>query len=283
MIIKLIKNLFAVVLVFLTSCPLGVAEEKANVIMKSPVKVSAKHLQGDMPNRYPLELLIEHGSSRFSFRTEIRSDSLAEALKIQEDHVRWKGPYLLVGWERGGGNAARSFLDIVFMLTKQHLIYLGEVDTDSVENGFFKDWYNKFELNKLTSHAESPFIRLVIEERGGRLVVNLEKTWSENQKRFKDNKTVIKYLQTKEKIKSESRVLQLVGPLLFNAVLGTYCKHEKDTVIFLEIAKRELDQDRLKIFNDILARVIAGELPKAEVEVKKYSKTVEPVNQPDTE
>ncbi len=251
----------------LFSRALSFADAEITVLMQNPAKVSAKYIEGDIPNHYQFELLIEHGSSHFKFRTEIQSDSLADALK---GNVRWKNPYLFVAWERGGGNASRSYLDTVFILKNGKLEYLGEVDTDSFEDGVFKDWYDKLELNELTSHAESPLIRLVIEEKGGQLVVNLEKTWSENQKRFAENKGIIKYIQTKEKMTPESRASQLTGPLLFNAVLGKYCKHEKNTNSFNELAKKELDQERLKLFKAILARVKPGELPKARVELQKY-------------
>lgn len=252
-----------VVLLFGT---LAFAVDELTVLMQKPVKVSTKHIDGDIPNHYQFELHIKHSSSHFKFNTEIQSDSLAAALNSQKESVRWKEPYLLIGWERGGGNAARGYLDAVFMLHKGKLLYLGEVDADSFENEVFKDWYDKFELNSLTSHAEAPLIKLVIEEKSGRLVVNLEKTWTENQKRFNDNKGIIKYIQTKEKMKSESRVRQLYGPLLFNTILGKYCKHEKETISFDEIAKNELDKESLKLFNDILSRVIPGELPKARIE-----------------
>jgi hypothetical protein len=170
---KIIQILIVCTMI-LSFIALTFAVDEISVLMHKPVKVSAKRLdEGDIPNHYQFELLIEHGSSHFKFKTEIQSDSLADALK---GNVRWKAPYLFVAWQRGGGNASRSYLDTVFMLKNGKLVYLGEVDADSFENGVFKDWYNKFELNELTSHAESPVVRIVLEEKGGRIVVNLEKT-----------------------------------------------------------------------------------------------------------
>lgn len=261
-------------IVLFTRGPLAVTAGQQFVILEKPVKVTATNLNDSEADEdyYHLEMKIEHGAGRYKFDTLLflQSSNINKAIEYQKARTNWKGLYLLVGWERGGGNASRGYLDTIFKLKKGKLLYLGEVDADSFESGLFKDWYDKFESNQLTSHAESPLIRLVLEEKDGHLVVDLKKTWTENQKKFVENKEIIKYVGSTEKMKSESRASRLAGPLLFNAVLSKYCKHEKDTRSFENIAEEELDKERLKLFKGILERVIPGELPKATIEVKKY-------------
>jgi len=266
---KLLKILLVSTFVlFILLYALAIAGDHIIVIMEKPVKVTAKDIDGKEPNHYQLELSIEYGGDRFKFSTNmIHTSTFQEAIESQRRSTRWKGPYILVGWERGGGNAERGYLDTVFMLKKGKLLYLGEVDADSFEKGVFKDWFNKFEGNNLTSHADAPVIRLVIEEKGRRLVVNLEKTWTENQKRFNDNRAIINNILRDKKMDSESKVTWLSGPLLFNAALGKYCKRQADMDRFLKIADKMLDKKTLEIFNDILSGVVAGELPAPVVEL----------------
>lgn len=263
--------LIVLAFVLSTSCPLAFAAGEQTVILQKPVQVTARDIDGSETEHYQLELGIKHGDVRFKFHTNIfHISSFNEAIQNQRKRTHWKGPYLLVGYERGGGNASRGYLDTVFLLKKGRLLYLGEVDADSFENGVFKDWYDKFEGNELTSHAESPLIRLVIEEKGGQFLVNLAKTWSENQKRFNQDREVIQELLNNKKIDPESLITEITGSLLFNAVLSKYCNRQADLDSILKITKQVLDAKRLKIFQNILSRVVPGELPKSAVEVEKY-------------
>jgi len=268
---KLLKILLVSTFVLFLLYALAIAGDDIIVIMEKPVKVTAKDIDGKEPNQYQLELSIEYGGDCFKFSTNmIHTSTFQEAIESQRTFTRWKGPYLLVGWERGGGNAERGYLDTVFMLKKGKLLYLGEVDAGSFEKGVFKDWFNKFEGTDITSHANAPVISLVVEEKGERLVANLDKTWNENQKRFNENRAIIKDILTNKNMNSESRITWLSGPLLFNAVLGKYCKRQADMDSFLKLAGKNLDRKSLKIFKDILAGVVPGALPQTAVEVIKY-------------
>ena len=166
-----------------TLCTLAFATDDLTVILQKPVKVTAKDINGSEKDIYQLELGIEYGDDRFKFRTILfQIASFKKAIQYQRTRTHWQGHYLLVGYERGGGNASRGYLDTVFVLRNGKLQYVGEVDADSFANRFFKDTYDKFEGNKLTSHAEAPVLRLVLEEKGGRFVVNLEKHGSRTRK-----------------------------------------------------------------------------------------------------
>jgi hypothetical protein len=65
-------------------------------------------------------------------------------------------------------------------------------------------------------------IRLLIEEKGGRLVANLEKTWDENQDAFNESRATIKDLLSNKNMNSESNITCLSRPLLFNALGSIY-------------------------------------------------------------
>ena len=89
---------------------------------------------------------------------------LKKALAVQKKHITWKGPYLLVRSECGGGNAWRCDRDAIFAARSGQLIQLGEVyagsrttSYQSYRNGYFGDVYDKLENNALTGHATAPF------------------------------------------------------------------------------------------------------------------------------
>lgn len=270
----LITLLFICTFALSSICPPALAASEQAVIINKPVKVIAKTIIDEETdqNHYKLEMDIEYGSYRFKFQTLllINNVNFKKAIKYQKSRVHWKTPYLFVGSDNGGGNAVRGNRDIVFLLKKGELLYIGEVDANSFKDRVFRDFYDKFEVNKLTCHAESPIISLVLEKKGGRLKVNLDKTCIENHKAFNDNQRRINYIKAREKLGSESRVEQIVGPLLFNAVISKYCKHEKDANSFVKIAMNELNEDGIRSFNDILAQIIPGELPETAVKVDSY-------------
>ncbi len=257
------------------TCSLAMAAKRHIIILDKPVRVMANDINGrdiDEFDHYPLQVTIAYGADRYKFKTDLflQNSNIKEALQKQKTLTSWKGPYLLVGWERGGGNRSRGYLDTVFMLKKGRLVYLGEVDSDSVGNGVFQDWYDKYEGNDLTSHAGSPVIRLVLEEKGGRLVVNLEKTWKENQQRLNQNIGLIDIVLKDKKMDSESKANELSDPLLFHSVLAKYCKHKAELDDFLDLARKKLDENKMTIFLQILSGVIPGELPRPAIKVMKY-------------
>lgn len=257
------------------TCSLAMAAKRQIIILDKPVRVIANDINGsdiDEFDHYPLQVTIAYGADRYKFQTDLflQNSNINNALEYQKTHTHWKGPYLLVGWERGGGNRSRGYLAAVFKLIKGRLEYLGEVDGEALEDGGFLDWYDKYEGNDLTSHAGSPVIRLVLEEKGGRLVVNLEKTWKENQQRLNQNIGLIDIILKDKKMDSESKANQLSDPLLFNSVLAKYCKHKADLDGFIDFARKKLDENKMTIFLQILRGVIPGELPRPAIKVMKY-------------
>lgn len=236
-----------------------VSDKQMITIIEKPVKVTMKVL--DLyNNHYQCELSVVHGKARFRFETELAGvENLDAAIARQRSRTGWKDPYFFVGWERGGGNASRGLLDLVFTIRDGQLVYIGEVvaeETDEpgsvYKEGTFRDIYDKFETNELTCHAGAPIFWLVLEEEDGSFQVNLSRTWEENRPAFFEN---VKTLRTAEEI-------------LYNTVLAKYCQRMIELMQMTHVANSDLDKEELKIFMDILSKVVPGELPKKGVAVR---------------
>jgi hypothetical protein len=95
----------------------------------------------------------------------VRVGNCQEALAVQKKHTRWKGTYLFVRSECGGGNAWRCDRDAIFTARSGRLVQLGEVYAGarntsyrSYRNGCFWDVYDKLENNALTGRATAPLL-----------------------------------------------------------------------------------------------------------------------------
>ena len=246
------------------------ASGKAVVLLQHPVKVTVAPGESEWPDLHRLEISVVGGGKRFRFTTSQCAKSLDDALAFQREETRWRGPYLLIRYDRGGGNATRDYLDVVFTLRKGRLLYLGEVEADSYKGGTFRDTYNKFELNGLTSHAGAPMFPLVVEEKGGRLRVNIEKTWQENRGTYRENVAWVPGVLGKRVPLSGPDLIDLTDSLLFNAVLAKYCQRPRELEQALEAAAIGLKREDPKLFDqfkEIVSQVIPGELPERAVKV----------------
>jgi hypothetical protein len=239
---------------------LPASDKKVITVVEKPIKVTMKLLD-QYQDHYQFELNVIYGKEKFKFETEMACiKNLNQAVSNQRKGTGWKGPYFFVAWERGGGNASRGYLDLVFMIKDGHLVYIGEVDSgeggeigSSYKEGVFRDVYNKFEVNDLTSHAGAPIFWLVLEEKNGYLQVNLSRTWEENSKEFSAN----------------ARTLRDADEILFNAVLAKYCQHKAELEKMIQAAKARLDKKDFEMLMKILSQVVPGELPERGVEVSK--------------
>jgi hypothetical protein len=223
-------------------------------ITEKPVKVTMKLLD-QYKNHYQFELNVIYGKERFRFETEMAGiENSNQAIALQRSRTGWKGPYFFVGWDRGGGNASRGFLDLVFTLRDEQLVYIGETLAGEVDEpggsykeGAFRDIYDKFENNELTSHAEAPLFSLVLEEKDGRFQVNLSRTWEENST-----------MKTRG-----------AEDILYNAVLAKYCQRKAELEEKIQAAKSMFDKEEFAKFMNILSQVVPGELPERSVNVLK--------------
>lgn len=241
--------------------------EKPVELLRRPLKVTATPRASEGPDLYSLDVSVDDGVDRFRFTTNVRANTLARAIETQRALTRWTGSYLLARFERGGGNASRGSLDLVFRLRGGKLLYLGEVEADSYQGGTFKDTYDKFENNELTSTAGAPTFAILLEEKGGRLRANLERTWQENRASFRENEAEIRALLARKALLSGPRLIDFTESVLFNAVLAKYCRRQAELRELLQAAPAGLDREDLNLFNEIIAGVIPGELPETTVEV----------------
>lgn len=249
---------------------LAAASGKAVVLLQHPVKVTVAPGKNDWPDLQEFDIRVEGKGDRYRFTSRQYGESFDDALARQKEVTRWRGPYLLIDYDRGGGNASRSNLDVVFTLRKGRLLYLGEIEADSYKGGTFRDTYNKFEVNDLTSHAGAPMFPLVVEEKGGRLQVNIEKTWQKNRETYRGNAAWIQGVLGKRVPLSGRDLIGLTESLLFNAVLAKYCQRPRELEEALKVAAVGLQREDPKLFDqfkDIVSRVIPGELPEREVKV----------------
>jgi hypothetical protein len=109
-----------------------------------------------------------------------------------------------------------------------------------------------------------------VEEKGGRLRVNLEKTWQENRGAFRKYKAWIQDVLGRRSPLSGPDRIELMDLLLFNAVLAKYCQRPKELEETLKAAgvglKRE-DPKLFDLFMGIVSQVIPGESPDQAVKV----------------
>jgi hypothetical protein len=236
-------------------------EKQVMTIIEKPVKVTMK-LIDQYNNDYQFELSVVYGKDKFKFENEmVFIKDLNQAISQQRSRTGWKGPYLFIGQGCDTlGNAARLCLDLVFTIRDGKLVYIGEAlagEADepgsSYEKGVFRDIYDKFEINDLTSHAEAPLFWLVLEEKDGRFRVNLRRTWEANRTEFYEN----------------VKTLRSAGEILFNAVLAKYCQQKVELEQMVQAAKSKLDKEELQTFLDILSQVVPGELPERSVDVSR--------------
>ena len=268
--IGIVLRLVGVVLI-LPALPTGDAgaavSETAVELLRHPLKVTAAPGDNDTPGLLSLEVRVDNGVDSFRFTTSVRANSFARAVETQRTLTRWREPFLLVGYDRGGKNYSRDQLDLVFALRGGRLLYLGEVEANSFKGGGFRDTYDKFEENGLTSRAGAPTFPLVLEEKGGRLRVNLDRTWREGQGRFRQNRAELRDLLRRKVLLSGPTLIDFTEAVLFNAVLSKYCRRQADLQEALKAAAAGLDREDSKLFTDLVSDVIPGELPRAAVEV----------------
>lgn len=265
-----LKGILAAICFSLASvCAVDAAEEIP--ILSGRVKITAT--QQGAPDDFCFELTVEHGGERFMVSTcPFPSRDRRDAIAKLQTSIGWKGGYLFVGEECGGGNMRRCNRDHVFALRQGRLLYIGETHgwaetPGSYEDSYFMDVYDKFEYNRLTSHAGAPYIRLLMQEKGGRFHVDLQRTWQANRREFEANTTVIHALLAKVPKNPSGLSEDVASPLLFNAVLAKYCNRHKEFKQTMHLAKTAMGGEVQRLLQ-IIADVVPGELPEELGEVR---------------
>ena len=218
---------------------------------------------------YGFEILVTYGKKHFKISSIIIGvKNIDEAVSQIKESTGWKDNYLFVPSECGGGTAWRCNTQHVFSIRRGELVHIGEVKStgskpgSSYVNGYFYDVYDRLEENGLTSHVDSPIIDVVMKETGGRFIVDLERTWQENLYKYKRNLEEIRRAKINRDEKQSSIEEYLIAPILFNAALAKYCNHQKDFDDSVWEAKSILRVYKFPIFEDLLTKVVPGEIRK---------------------
>ncbi|MFZ5483846.1 MAG: hypothetical protein ACOZB0_06400 [Pseudomonadota bacterium] len=157
------------------------------------------------PGYHPLRIEVKEG--RQSYHLESVVAGLASPSDLPghlNKTIGWKGQYLFVRSECGGGNAFRCDVDHVFKRVDGELRKLGTIGVwptvaanivtigPGFQKGLFLDVDATLEGNEFTGHAGAPFIKLALRDEGNWLTLDQAQTWKINRDSFAESLTEAK-------------------------------------------------------------------------------------------
>jgi hypothetical protein len=243
------------------------------VLLEKPVRVVARPLELEHDGGpFVFRLSVEHGEQRFDLETRLvlgAGDRLPEAVAALRRTTGWKDGYLFVRTECGGGTRWKCATESVFMLRAGRLVALGsllageerELAT-SWRGGAFHDIDADFEGYGLTKQVGAPRFDVLLHEREGRLVADTDSTWILNATQFADYESVAKANKQPEVTGYRQSWVFAYSPRLCNAVLAKYCGRAATLDSTLMEARAVLPAEILKSFDELLAKVETGALPR---------------------
>jgi len=226
-------------------------------ILQKPVLV---RLQQKENEEYLIN--VDFKDDHYSITADGYERSLNEFLKT----FGWKEKYLFVHSWNGCGSCHRGITDHVYKFKNGHLIELGEIRAldnatkPGVEykNGVFEDLYNKFEMNDVTGHFNSPDFLLAIRDKNGKFVIDLNETWLRNKNRYFELKKKLEHIS---KLKPDDAKDELPdATVLGAAVIAKYCNQDKELKTLMKYAKNSLPMVDSEKIETVLKQVIPGEL-----------------------
>lgn len=241
------------------------------IVSGPPVVVTAELLEIIDGNYHSFNLTVIGEGATYSVRSDLISKSLDDAIGYLTRTSGWNDKYLFVRDECTGSNAWRCSLDHVYTIVSNNkLVHVGQVLAGEEEkvgpsysNGYFRDIYDKFEMNELTSHAGAPAFELVIKEVNGRFVVDRDLTWKENEAAYRQDRLMIeKSLQqiTNDDFESDN---EIVRALFSNSILSKYCGREAELANDVALIRRTGNKELEATMKKILSRVVPSELPSS--------------------
>ncbi len=243
---------------------------KEIVILDQPVRVTAVLKESEPADwHYAFVIFVEHHATRFTLSTDLvmqRSDKLVDATNVLRRTIGWKDHFLFVRTDCGTGNAWQCTSESIFALRGDQLVGLGTLLgaerrlATSWDGRFFHGIYADLEGNDLTSHAGAPWFEVLYRERGGRLVPDVDSTWSANAGPFAtwDSTAVA----TSAPAGPEGGWETVVAPRFSRAALAKYCRRDRELAAVLAESRRVLPQRLFEAFTSELARVEPGVLPR---------------------
>jgi hypothetical protein len=255
-----------------TRTPRAVIERPPVVLLEQPVRVVAK-LAGDGSGLFGGTIVVSRGDRRFDLSTVVipaqRDTAFAAAIAELRRSMGWKGRYLFVTTSCGPGNNWKCGSDAVFTLVNGELVGLGSLIARAGAEygtcwwgGAFHELDADFEGNDLTSHGNSPRIELLLHERGGRLVGDTDSTWTINATQFALNEGLARTTTQPEVIGYRRSWEFAISPRLENAMLAKYCGRTAALDSVIAEARGVLPAEVMGPFQELLARIEPGALPR---------------------
>jgi hypothetical protein len=213
---------------------------------------------------YGVNLYISKGNDRYQIETVCEGcDTVDDVIDTLQSLIQWKGKYLLVPTSCGGGNAWRCETTHIFMILDNRLLKVGEGTLGTIDkngNGIFRDFYDKYETNDLTCHADAPGFILYMYENNGALKVDLDKTWEINQNEYQEYRNILDILAKQSNAKSSDNLAKL-RPVVFNSVLCRYCQKQDEILRWNKVADIILDDNSKVKLDKLLSSMVPGEMP----------------------
>jgi len=237
------------------------------------VKVMAEISEFVGDDYYGLQITVTAGQHKYEVDTGLNGpENLKAVTRRLKKTIGWKGPYLFVRSECGGGNAFRCNKDYVFKLSGNKLIKIGEVavwenipgGAESIgpgyQHGYFLDIWNNLEENDLTSHAEGPSIKLSLQDRDDKFVMNKDQTWKRNLREYRTNEIELRRhaKRNAKSAKSSLKLFELNSQLLFNAALARLTNHKQEYQKTLDMAKLMIDKVGVASFESIIRKAVSS-------------------------
>ncbi len=210
-----------------------------HLLLEGPVRVTWTESKEGHPEYL---LVAEHGDSRVTVDTlgswynqirpspEVLHDRLAEC-------VGYTNSYLFLQQD-GGGNAWRAHGFHVFKLAGTHLHYIGYTANGQYDGVFFSDDFDQLESNRITPHVDAPRFTLMLRERAGSFVVDIDATWNEAMSNS-EYRTCLTSLQTAAKAKRPGGDnLEYSRDALLCLALTRYCNRTNEFHNVLILAAR---------------------------------------------
>jgi len=242
---------------------------KTYTILKGKVYVTAR----SNSNQNEFDISVRKDSSVFHvfcrpFPGSDLSDSksIGGYIEYIKTKTGWKGKYLFVRSDCGGGNASNCSVEVVFTINAGKLIRLGDlsIDDDSkigsgYNHGYFTYFYDKIEANSLTSHADAPRFDIFMKDNNGKFVVDAEKTWKEGQIIFvRHSKYIRLHLEGHDGKIDDG----LAAMILYNAAFSKYCNKVSELRKYITLAKKYFRYNEFRKFSEALAEVQPKEVIK---------------------
>ncbi len=232
------------------------------------VNVTAEISEFNGESYYELQITVAVGQQKFELVSALTGqENLKTVTQRLNKTIGWKGPYLFIRSDCGGGHSLRCNKDYVFKLSGKRLIKIGETAVwetipggeESIgpgyQHGYFLDIWDGLENNDLTSWAEGPFIKISLQDHDDKLVMNKDQTWKLNLRQYRENEIELRR-HAKLNEKSSLKMFELNPRLLFNAALARLTERKKDYQETLDLAKLMIDTDGVVRLESIISETV---------------------------